>query len=285
MLLSHFLRVLSADLVARFGRLDLPDDPPELVQPRGAELTRGEGEPAGEDLVEHHPERVHVGPGIDVLPAEVRLLRAHVLGRSDDGADLGEEGLLGEPLSERLGNPEVDDLRLCLSIEESDQDVGGLEISMDDGLLVGVLHALAHLDEEVDALGSVELVSVTVLGDPDARDVLHDEVRPTVVGGTALEHLRDRRVIHQCQGLPLGLEASHDLLGVHARLDDLERDPPAHRLGLLDQPHLAHPALSEQLEDTVGADDRGMTRNRPHRQGVLERVGHGRLPVSSPDEH
>ena len=33
-----------------------------------------------------------------------------------------------------------------------DQDVAGLEVAVDDGLLVGVLHALADLDEQLEPL-------------------------------------------------------------------------------------------------------------------------------------
>ena len=41
------------------------------------------------------------------------------------------------------------------------------------GLLVGVLHAFADLDEELHALTHGELVLVAVSGDRDAGDVLH----------------------------------------------------------------------------------------------------------------
>jgi hypothetical protein len=37
-------------------------------------------------------------------------------------------------------------------------------------------------------------------------------------------------MIHQREGLPLGFKARHDLPGVHAQLDDLERHATPHRL-------------------------------------------------------
>ena len=40
-------------------------------------------------------------------------------------------------------------------------------------------------------------------------------------------------MVHECQRLALGFEASHDLAGVHAQLDHLERDAAADRLPLL----------------------------------------------------
>ena len=52
---------------------------------------------------------------------------------------------------------------------------------------------------------------VAVLGDRDALDQLHDEVRPAVGGRPGVEHLGDVRVVHQGQGLPLGLEPGQHL--------------------------------------------------------------------------
>jgi hypothetical protein len=37
-----------------------------------------------------------------------------------------------------------------------------------------------------------------------------------------IEHLGDVGMIHHGQGLPIGLEAGDDRLGVHPQLDDLE---------------------------------------------------------------
>ena len=56
-----------------------------------------------------------------------------------------------------------------------------------------------------------QLVLVAVLGDRHALDQLHDEVRPAAVGGAGVEHLGDVRVVHQRQGLPLGLEPGEHL--------------------------------------------------------------------------
>ena len=56
-----------------------------------------------------------------------------------------------------------------------------------------------------------ELVVVAVLGDRDAVDQLHDEVGPAAVGRAGVEDPGDVRVVHQRQGLPLGLEAGDDL--------------------------------------------------------------------------
>ncbi len=45
-----------------------------------------------------------------------------------------------------------------------------------------------------------------------------------------------------------------DLLGIHPRLDDLQRDPPADGLLLLGHVDGAHAALADQLEELIRAD-------------------------------
>jgi hypothetical protein len=92
---------------------------------------------------------------------------------------------------------------------------------VDDSLLMGVLNGLADGDEQLQALLGREMLLVTVAGDGDALDKLHDEVRAAAIRGAGIEHLGDVRVIHDRQGLPLLLEAGNDLGGVHAGLDDL----------------------------------------------------------------
>ena len=61
-------------------------------------------------------------------------------------------------------------------------------------------------------------------------------------------------MVHHGQGLFFGLEAGDHLLGVHARLDDLERHPPLDRLRLLGHVHHAKPAFADLLQELVGAD-------------------------------
>ena len=85
--------------------------------------------------------------------------------------------------------------------------------------------------------------SITKYGRPD-------------VGRAGVEHLGDVRMVHQRQGLPLGLEAGDHLPGVHARLDDLQRHLAADRLLLLGHEDDAHAAFADLLQQLVGADER-----------------------------
>ena len=128
---------------------------------------------------------------------------------------------------------------------------------MQDGFLVRVLHRVAHRDEQVQALAESELVRVAVLGDRHALDQLHDEVRPAAGRRSGVEHGGDVRVIHQREGLPLGLEPRDDLAAVHPRLDDLERHFTPDRFCLLSLPDDPKAAPAQFLQQPVPANDRG----------------------------
>jgi hypothetical protein len=62
-------------------------------------------------------------------------------------------------------------------------------------------------------------------------------------------------VVHEGQGLPLGLEPGHHLPGVHSRLEHLQRDLPTDRLRLLGHEDDAEPALADLLQQLVRTDD------------------------------
>ena len=70
--------------------------------------------------------------GVDVELVQLGLLGAHVLERADDRAELGVQRLVGQPRAGRLGHAEVDDLRDRLAVVQGDQDVGRLEVAVDD---------------------------------------------------------------------------------------------------------------------------------------------------------
>ena len=72
----------------------------------------------------------------------------------------------------------------------------------------------------------VKLVLIAILGDRQARHVLHHEIRLPLRRRPGIEHLGDGRMIHDREGLPFGLKALHDRLVVHAGLDQLQRDLP-----------------------------------------------------------
>ena len=62
------------------------------------------------------------------------------------------------------------------------------------------------------------------------------------------------RVVHQGQGLSLGLKPGDHHAGVHARLNDLQRHLAAHRLALLGHVDHAKAPFADLLQELVVAD-------------------------------
>jgi hypothetical protein len=61
-------------------------------------------------------------------------------------------------------------------------------------------------------------------------------------------------MVHQGQRLTFGFEASHHLPGVHAQLDDFERDAAADRFLLLGHIDHATTAVTDFLEQSIPAN-------------------------------
>ena len=221
------------------------------------QLVRIEGQVAGEEQVERDPQAVDVRPRVHVEHGSLELLRAHEGGGADDLAHVGHERLVGQPPVHGLGDAEVDDLGDGLAVLDRDEDVRGLEVAVDDALLVRVLHGLAHLDEELHPLPGVEPLPVGVVGDGHAADQLHHEVRPPAFRHPRVVDAGDAGVVHEGEGLALGVEAGQHLLRLHAELDDLEGHPPRDGLGLLRVIDDAHAPLAQDLQEAVGADALG----------------------------
>jgi hypothetical protein len=97
-----------------------------------------------EQLVEHYAKRIDVASGIDVLPARVGLLGADVAKSANQRPDLGVQRTGIQALCGRFGYAKIDDVGDRLTVHFGDQDVRGLQIAMDDGLLVSMLDPLAY---------------------------------------------------------------------------------------------------------------------------------------------
>ena len=229
------------------GRLDLADDAPHLVVTGGDQRPRIEGRLAHQQLVEQHSQRVDVAARVDVHRAERRLLRAHVDGRADELLEAGEQRLVGELTLGRLGDTEVNDLHHRLVGVEGHHHVAGLDVTVDDPLLVSMVDRRAHVAEESEAFPGPQPMLIAELGDGDALDQLHREPRPAGGRRPGVEHLGDVRVVHHRQRLALGLEAGQHFPGVHPGLDDLQRHPAGDRLALLGHPDGAEAALANLL--------------------------------------
>ena len=78
--------------------------------------------------------------------AHLRLLRTHVGRRADELLEGREEGLVGQALAGGgLGDAEINHLGHRHAVVQRDQDVRGLDVAVDDALLVRVLDGVANL--------------------------------------------------------------------------------------------------------------------------------------------
>ena len=106
-----------------------------------------------------------------------RLFGTHIGWRANKLLESGEERLIGQPSLGRFGDPEIDHLWHRHSVVQRDEDVGRLDVAVDDALLVRVLDGVADLAEQFEALAGRKIFPVTIVGDFDAADQFHDKVR------------------------------------------------------------------------------------------------------------
>src|SRR5262249_5525960 len=107
---------------------------------------------ASEDLVKNHPETVNIRPGINIARAKIHLLRTHICKRPKQMVHAGETSIFVHSFRRRLGNAEINHLGHRNTLNFGNQNIRGLQISMDDSLLMRMVDGTANLDEQLEAL-------------------------------------------------------------------------------------------------------------------------------------
>ena len=145
--------------------------------------------------VQHGAQAVDVAGGGHGAAAAAGLLGRHVRRRAEDRPGLGELDV-GLDL---LRQPEVGDVRMALVV---DQDVGRLEVAVQDAAGVGVGHRLGRLGHQAGGGPRVVLVAAQQRHEAAAGDQLHAEVVLAVVLADLVDR-HDARVVEQGDGLGL----------------------------------------------------------------------------------
>ena len=157
----------------------------------------------------------------------------------------------GERLRIATDETEVDDLRGALVGHD---DVGRLEIAMNDTLRMDGREALRNLSREPNLCGPVDTF-LHHLEQHLSLEPLHDEVRAAVFGDTEIDQSHH-------VGIDDGgerLRFAHETLVGGARLADVRGEE--FEGAVFEQQRVSHPidargdALTEQLVDTIVADD------------------------------
>ena len=150
------------------------------------------------------------------------LLRGHVVWRAEDDPSLGD-GLAGV----HAGEPEVEDLDSSCRRHD---DVGRLDVSVDDAAAVGVAQAVADVGQHANPVGEGNRgASLHQTPDVVSLEQLHRHVELAVDAPEVVD-LHDVRVIEPADRLGLALEALMLLGGLPSlRSEHLERHDAAER--------------------------------------------------------
>jgi hypothetical protein len=239
---------------------------------------------AAQHLVQHDPEREDVGARVD--PCRAHLLGGHVRDGANDGAGL-REPRFGRRLrvidrrSRRgeLGEAEVEDLDPSVG---EDEQVLGLEVAMDDALVVSGGEAAGDLRGPARGASRGYRALRQPLAQRLSLEPLEDEVRSTLVLA-GVEDRKQVRVVEGARGEGLLLEAAEaGRILAGRRGQHLHRDI-APEPWVEGAPDLAHAPRAERSPDLVrsetdawgerqsGLRDRKDSTRRPSGEGAIRR--------------
>ena len=226
----------------------------------------------GGHLEQHHAQGVDVATGID--PDTLGLLGGEVGGRAHHRSGLGQ-ALLGV---DGPGDAEVGHLHLAVV---GDQHIAGLDVAVDDPVLVGVTQGRGHMGPDVRRpLGGQRSGTLQYGGQGPAIDELHDDE----VGAGVFAPVEDGDDVGMGQvGCGLGLAAEPlDERPVDRQLG--EQDLEGHRT--VEQPitgavDLGHAAPGDQVVELVALreDTRRLGRVHVGQSLGLRSLGIGVLMV------
>ncbi len=237
-------------VVAGRRRVAVEEGGAQLGQALAHELLAGMRQGAAGQLVEHHADGVGVAPGVHQLGLQLGLLGGHVLRRAQELAGQGAPGVQPLETLHDLGDAEVDDAHHRAAVHQRDQEVGGLEVTVQDPALVGVVDAGADLAHQGHPLAQRRRVLLRPAIHRAAVDVLHGQPGVVAILAGVVDH-RHVGVPQARQDPALGLEALEEAA---AAGDALDRHRPVQLSRLLGQEDLAHAPASEAGRHPVGPD-------------------------------
>ena len=109
---------------------------------------------------------------------------------------------------QQLGDAEVEQLHHRRVAVVRDENVAGLQVTVHDKALVRVLHRIANLQKKGKSFTNRQRASVAIRGERLALDVLHHEVRLSILRDPAVQERRDVRMRQVGENLSFAPEAS-----------------------------------------------------------------------------
>ena len=196
---------------------------------RGDRRVGRERHRAGDGLDQGEAEGVDVGPAVDRLA--LGLLGRGVAGRAEHRA----LGLGPGRLGQGPGQAEVGDAEAAVVAEE---EVGGLDVAVDEPAAVGVVEAPGGLEADEEGLRRGEAGAAVEHGpEAPAAEVLGDEVGGAAVVAPVVDG-EDVGVVQGRRGLGLGPEATEEGVVVGERLVEHLHGDAALQADVVGQEHL-----------------------------------------------
>ena len=156
-------------------------------------------------LVQHESERKQIGAGVDRATAE--LFRRHVRQRAERRSRPGQRRVdrarLVVMIAVGFRQTEVENLDRALFGQE---DVGWLQVAMDDAARVSSLEAIGEGDRVIEQCADGERTRAEHLVQRRAGQQLHHQIRMPRIGAD-IEQRADVRVIERGDRAPLTLES------------------------------------------------------------------------------
>ena len=198
---------------------------------------------SAEHFVEHAAQGIQIAPTVHVVAAR-GLLRAHVQGRPHGHPGLGQ--CLAAGGVDRLGDAEVGHHR----VPALEQNILGLDVTVDDPAAVRVTQRVRHLSRDLDGIVQRELLlAVQPLPQRLTLGVGHD-VEEQPVGLARIVERQDVRVTEIGARCDLAEEPLRTERGGQLRAEHLDgHAPPV--LQVLGEPHDGHAAMAQLASDAI----------------------------------
>ena len=157
---------------------------------------------------------------------------------------------------DEFGDPKVNHSGNRIPTTIFDEDIGRLEIPMDDRALMGVLYRGTDLLKQADAIPDRETMAFAVFDQGFTLDQFHDNIRAIGMIEPSINHARDPLVVHASQYRSFRTEPCDHRGGREVGPKDLDGNRTLYGDQLLSAIHHAEPTTPDFLPDPVTIDDR-----------------------------
>src|SRR3954471_22526512 len=104
------------------------------------------------------------------------------------------------------------------------ENVAGLQVAMDDEILMGELNGAANLHEQTKLVFDGQSFLAAEIRYRPALDIFHHEIGEVVVGYSAIKEPRDIGMLEASQNLAFDLKTAQHFVGIGPALEEFNRN-------------------------------------------------------------